>query len=235
MVQVRDAVSHGEERSLQLLDAPNSSERPGHELKRPNQATRHSRERGLREKAGRFRKLESDGRAVAFRAWRICRLSSTCLYFSCVDQNRNLTAAEGEGGGVEELPGREPTGFDFEGSIALRLWYASPCCSLLHTVSPRVTLRSGRHSAVVGWKSTTTAVRVLVAVYERRIDYRHTAAAANIFPESSAEESSLTVRQIMILNLSPPTPPCPSDERKTNHSRAEPCAAEPSTKPIPSV
>ena len=111
--------------------------------------------------------------------------------------------------------------------MTLRFWDANPCCNLLHIVSPRVTFHSGRQSAVVGWKSYT-AVRVLVAVYERRIDYCRTTAAVNISPDSSVEESSLTVRQIMILNLILPPPPRPSDERKTNHSRTEPCAAEPS-------
>ena len=108
--------------------------------------------------------------------------------------------------GIEELPGRAAAGFEFEGSIALRSWEASPCCNLLHIVSPRVTLHTNGQSSVVGRKSATTAVRVLVAVFERRIDYRGTAAAANIFPDSSVEESSLTVRQITILNLSPPPP-----------------------------
>ena len=56
---------------------------------------------------------------------------------------------------IEELPGRDPAGFDFEGSMTLRLWDANPCCNLLHLVSPRVTLHSGRQSAVVGWKSYT--------------------------------------------------------------------------------
>ena len=100
MVLVRNAVSLGEERSEQLLDAPNLSERPGHELKTPNQATSHSRERRLRKKAGRLRKPEEiEEEAVAFRAWRVCRLSTTRLYFSCFYQNRNLTAAGGGGWG----------------------------------------------------------------------------------------------------------------------------------------
>ena len=111
--------------------------------------------------------------------------------------------------------------------MTLRLWDANPCCNLLHIVSPRVTLHSGRQSAVVGWKSYT-AVRVLVAVYERRIDYCRTTAAVNISPDSSVEESSLTVRQIMILNLilPPPPPAQATNARQTirgqNHARPSP-------------